>query len=332
MKWEVSLPPSPFGNLTQVQDAKNQPTVFGYDKRDRPISRKDALFNTETATYDGMSNLATVTDRKGQITTYQYDVLDRPSVTTYHGGTTSTTYTFDAGDRLTQVVDTVSGTITRGYHGLDLLTSETTPQGSVTYTYDNASRRATMTVAGQTQIVYGFDNADRLLTITQGTSTVTIGYDTASRRTTVSYPNGNNLVYGYNDANDLTSLTYKQGATVLGDLTYTYDLAGRRTNIGGTFARSNLPPALTTTTYNANNQQTVFGTNTLTYDLPGNLNTVTDPGGTSTYTWNVRNQLIGITSVGSRNFDSMIRARLASPTLPRYFSTVPLSIGLPHSS
>lgn len=137
------------GNLTQVQDAKNQPTIFGYDKRNRPTSRKDALLNTETATYDGLSNLATVTDRKGQITTYQYDVLDRPSVTTYHGGTTSTTYTFDAGDRLTQVDDTVSGQITRGYNGLDLLTSETTPQGSVTYTYDNASRPATMTVAGQ---------------------------------------------------------------------------------------------------------------------------------------------------------------------------------------
>lgn len=207
-----------------------------------------------------------------------------------------TTYTFDAGDRLTQVVDTVSGQITRGYNGLDLLTSETTPQGSVTYTYDNASRRATMMVAGQTQIVYGFDNADRLLT--QGTSQVTIGYDNASRRTTVSYPNGNNLVYGYNDANDLTSVTYKQGTTVLGDLTYSYDLAGRRTNIGGTFARSNLPPALTTTTYNANNQQKVFGTNTLNYDLHGNLNTVTDPGGTETYTWNVRNQLTGITSPG----------------------------------
>lgn len=116
-------------------------------------------------------------------------------------------------------------------------------------------------------------------------------------------------MYGYNDANDLTSLTYKQGATVLGDLTYSYDLAGRRTNIGGTFARSNLPPALTTT-YNANNQQKVFGTNTLNYDLNGNLNTVTDAGGTSTYTWNVRNQLTGITATGfsaSFTYDSFGR-------------------------
>lgn len=105
-------------------------------------------------------------------------------------------------------------------------------------------------------------------------------------------------MYGYNDANDLTSLTYKQGATVLGDLTHTYDPAGRRTTIGGTFARANLPPALTTTTYNANNQQKVFGTNTLTYDLNGNLNTVTDPGGTGTYSWNVRNQLTGLSATG----------------------------------
>ncbi len=127
---------------------------------------------------------------------------------------------------------------------------------------------------------------------------MTIGYDNASRRTTVTYPNTNSLLYGYNDANDLTSLTYKQGATTVGDLTYTYDAAGRRTTIGGTFARASLPPALTTATYNANNQQKVFGTNTLNYDLNGNLNTVTDPGGTSTYTWNVRNQLTGLSATG----------------------------------
>lgn len=168
----------------------------------------------------------------------------------------------------------------------------------MTYTHDNASRRATMTVAGQLQIVYGFDDADRLLTITQGTSQVTIGYDNASRRTTVTYPNGSNLVYGYNDANDLTSFTYKQGTTVLGDLTYTYDPAGRRTTIGGTFARATLPPALTTTSYNANNQQLTFGTNTETYDFHGNLATVTHASGTTTYSWNVRNQLTGITATG----------------------------------
>ena len=62
----------------------------------------------------------------------------------------------------------------------------------------------------------------------------------------------------------------------------------------GNFARTNLPPALATTTYNANNQQTTFGAATETYDLNGNLATVTDASGTTTYTWNARNQLTSI--------------------------------------
>ncbi|OQW65513.1 MAG: hypothetical protein BVN28_01575 [Nitrospira sp. ST-bin4] len=55
-----------------------------------------------------------------------------------------------------------------------------------------------------------------------------------------------------------------------------------------------MPPALATTTYNANNQQTAFGAATETYDLNGNLATFTDASGTTTYTWNARNQLTSI--------------------------------------
>jgi RHS repeat-associated protein len=185
-----------------------------------------------------------------------------------------------------------------------------TPEGTVNYTYDNASRRATMTVVGQTQVVYTYDNANRLTQIQQGTSTVTIGYDDADRRTSVTYPNTNSITYGYNVASELTSLTYKQGATTLGDLTYTYDLAGNRIKTGGTFARSNIPPALTTTNYNANNQQLTFGTTTEAFDLNGNLATSTDAGVTTTYTWNARNQLTGISRTGftaSFTYDSFGR-------------------------
>ena len=178
------------------------------------------------------------------------------------------------------------------------------------YTYDNASRRATMTVVGQPQVTYTYDNANRLTTITQSTSTVTIGYDDADRRTSVTYPNTNSITYAYNAASEFTSLTYKQGATTLGDLTYTYDAAGNRIKTGGTFARSNIPPALTTTNYNANNQQTTFGTSTETFDLNGNLATFTDASGTTIYTWNARNQLTSITGpslAASFNYDSFDR-------------------------
>ena len=38
-----------------------------------------------------------------------------------------------------------------------------------------------------------------------------------------------------------------------------------------------------------------FGDKTLTYDNNGNLQTITDATGTTTYTWNASNQLTGIT-------------------------------------
>jgi RHS repeat-associated protein len=84
---------------------------------------------------------------------------------------------------------------------------------------------------------------------------------------------------------------------VLGDLTYEYDKAGNRTRIGGSFARTGIPQAVSTTLYNAANHQTTFGDKILTYDNNGNLQTVTDSGGTTTYTWNARNQLVGISGL-----------------------------------
>jgi RHS repeat-associated protein len=289
-------------NLLTVTDAKTQQTVYTYSNMNRTGTRKDPLLNTETYTYDNNGNLATVTDRKSQVTTNTYDALNRRTKTTFQDGT-STNYTYDAGNRITQVEEkdasnVVTATITRTYDGLGRLTQEVTAQGRVNYTYDNASRRATMTVVGQPQVTYTYDNANRLTTIVQGTSTVTIAYDDADRRTSVTYPNTNKVEYLYNVASELTTVTYKKGTTTLGTLTYTYDVAGNRIKTGGTFARSGLPPALSTVNYNANNQQTVFGSNVITYDLNGNLATVTEASVTTTYTWNARNQLTGISNLG----------------------------------
>ena len=192
------------------------------------------------------------------------------------------TYTYDGGNRLTQIVDSASGTITRGYDGLDRLTSETTPQGSVSYTYDNANRRATMTVTGQPTISYTYDNANRLTQVQQGTATVTMGYDNANRRTSLTLPSGVVVAYGYDAASRVTSITYTQGANTLGNLTYVYDANGRRVGMGGTLARVNLPAAVVSASYNANNQLAQWGATTMTYDLNGNLSN----DGTNAYTWN----------------------------------------------
>jgi len=56
---------------------------------------------------------------------------------------------------LPQAVDSIAGTITRQYDGLDDLTQEVTPQGTINYGYDNAGRRMKKTISGAiTQFLY----------------------------------------------------------------------------------------------------------------------------------------------------------------------------------
>jgi RHS repeat-associated protein len=277
------------GNLLTVTDARSNATTYAYNNMDRVTTRIDALTRAETYTYDNNGNLATVTDRKSQTTTLTYDALDRLTQRTFQGGATIT-YTWDAGNRLTQLVDSVSGSTTRSYDALDRLLTEATPNGTVTYTYDTAGRRASMAVPGQATITYGYDNADRLTSITQGSSVVSFEYDDANRRTLLTLPNGLKTEYAYDAASRLTGLTYKLGGATLGNLTYAYDPASQRTKMGGTWARTLLPTAVASATYDAANQQTAFNGQTQTFDLNGNLTV----DGTNTYTWNVRNELASI--------------------------------------
>lgn len=64
--------------------------------------------------------------------------------------------------------------------------------------------------------------------------------------------------------------------------------------MGGSWAKSGMPEPLTTTSYDANNRQLTFGDKMLAYDDNGNLKSITDSNGTTLYTWNARNQLVGI--------------------------------------
>jgi uncharacterized protein RhaS with RHS repeats len=59
--------------------------------------------------------------------------------------------------------------------------------------------------------------------------------------------------YTYDAASRLTGLTYKLGMPVLGTLSYSYDAAGNRTSVGGTWVRTVLPEAVASATYDAAN-------------------------------------------------------------------------------
>lgn len=110
----------------------------------------------------------------------------------------------------------------------------------------------------------------------------------------MTLPTGIVATYDYDAASQITGINYQNGATQIGNLTYTYDQAGNRTHIGGTLARTNLPAAFSAATHNAANQLTSKFGLSLTYDANGNL--LTD--GLYSYTWDARNRLVALTSIG----------------------------------
>jgi RHS repeat-associated protein len=301
----------PNGNLQSVTDPQNtsNSTSYTYDNFDRVATRTDPLLNQETYQYDGNNNLIQFTDRRGKVTIFTPDALNRTSFAGFgksgNSYESTITYTNDSGDRLTQTVDSASGTILRGYDGLDRLTSESGPQGSVSYTYDSAGRRATMTVAGQAAVNYTFDADDNLVQITQGASTAQMSHDAAGRRASLTLPNGILTQYTYDPASEIAGITYQLGGNVLGNLIYGYDLAGRRTQASGSFARSGLPQPLTGMTYNAANQLTQWNMANLFYDANGNMTS----DGTHSYSWDARNHLsqIDLSSTASFSYDTFGR-------------------------
>jgi RHS repeat-associated protein len=284
------------GNLITLTDANTHTIYYNYDKMDRVSTRQDALGRPESNNYDSDSNLILFTDRRGKVASYNYDALNRRTFAGFGRSGSSyestITYAYDLGSRLTQAVDSITGLTSRYYDGLDRLTTEASPQGSVSYDYDGAGRRTSMNAANQATVYYSYDIANRLLQIVQGTATVSFTYDSVNRRTSLTLPNGVTVNYSYDSASQLTGINYTLGTNTLGNLTYSYDLAGRRTNMGGTFAQIGLPQALSGLQYDKANELVQWGTTTPVYDSNGN--TLTD--GVNSYTWSARNQLASMNS------------------------------------
>jgi RHS repeat-associated protein len=168
--------------------------------------------------------------------------------------------------------------------------TEVGPGGTITYGYNAAGRLASMTPPGQSAVTYAYDADGRLMTETQGSLTATFSYDADGRLSAETMPDGITADYAY-AAGELTEIDYWKGAsTLVGNVTYGYDVNGQRVAEGGTLVHAVLPTAQSGSTYNADNQLTSFGGKTYSYDADGNL--LSD--GTNTYTWNARNQLISV--------------------------------------
>lgn len=320
------------GNLLDARDAKGNTIHYAYNAINQISSTQDALGKGTTRFYEPGGLFSTSVDRMGQLSSVTYDALGRPKTMSFGATELNPTayksqieYTWDAGNRLTQIVDKTCAdpisnpdctsvasvsTITRTYDELDRMISEVTPQGQVDYTYDNAGRRTSMTVINgapgaqitQPAVTYTYDSADRLTGIHQtagsinagAAQSITLAYDASGQRTQTTLANGSTVDYTYDNAGQITAIVFKKSdGSLIGDLQYDYDAAGRRISVGGSLAQQNLPTAdITDATYDANNRLLTWGGNAYVHDDNGNL--ISD--GTSAYQWDERDRLRSIRS------------------------------------
>jgi YD repeat-containing protein len=260
--------PDPAGCPTCVSGGTRQPDRivyptftkrFAYDQRGRKIEETDVLSESKAYTtlldYDPAGNRILKTDKMGRTTTYEFDALNRLTQVTDPLGN-PTHYVYDSRDNLVSLTDAKGQTTEFAYDRNNRLVKETRPMGQETaYAYDSAGNLREKTDAKGQSTVYGYDKAGRLTTIRyfsgpddqEPVKTVALTYDEA----------GN--LKGYDDGSSSAE--------------YTYDAVYRKTEETVDFG-----PFAKTIAY--------------TYYGNGLKRTYTDPEGvTYTYAYNANNQL-----------------------------------------
>jgi RHS repeat-associated protein len=303
------------GNLIATTDPNKHKSTDSYGPTDLLESETDALEHTTKATYDQDGNITELTDRDGHVSKFTYDALDRLTEARFgvSGESAESTikYEYDAGNRLTKIIDSATGTYTPEYDEFNRLKSLATPNGTVSYGYNEANERTSMTAPGQEALKYTYDEAGRLTELKRGSQAVSITYNEANLPTKTTLPDGIEESYGYDEANELTSIAYTKGKTKLGELDYAYNTNGLREAVWGSYARTNLPEALSSASYNADDELTERNGTKLSYDADGNLTS----NGTSEYKWNARGQLAEITGATKASFAYDPFGRRVSKTL-----------------
>jgi RHS repeat-associated protein len=218
-------------------------TTYTYDALSRVTSVANPDGSAGTTSYSG--NCATITDEAGKSRKSCSDGLGRMTSVSEDptGQNIQTTYSYDALDNLTAVVQNGSRNRTFVYDSLSRLTSATNPEsGAITYTYDANGNLSTRRDARNITTTYTYDALNRLTqeSYSDGTPTATFQFDSGSFPGGAALQNAIGRLAIASTSNTMTAFGYDSlGRIKLRDIctpmncgtggwafTYVYDLAG----------------------------------------------------------------------------------------------------------
>jgi len=285
----------PEGKLLSALGPLGDSTRLSYDSMDNIASLASPVGNTTNMNWAADNSLLSLTDPNGNATSYAYSGNFDPIALTSPNGA-QVKASVDQYGRL------ISKTNLRG--------------NTISFTYTANGLPLTKTYANGTQVTYSYDGHGNLQTATSAAGTTSMTYDAADRLASLTNPDGTSLRYTYNAANQrssmtdstgfvtnyqydavgrLASLTNASGAVIV---SYTHDANGRlasKTLGNGTTslytydARGNLLSLINRSPANATLSEYDY-----TYDSEGHPLTMSAPGGTSTYSYDLDEQMVSV--------------------------------------
>ncbi|MFT3856662.1 MAG: Ig-like domain-containing protein [Aquabacterium sp.] len=309
------------GNRTRTIDAMGYATRYVYDKLDRLVSTTNALNKTATRTFNEVGDMVASTDELGRVTGFAYDVQHRLIKVTLPdpdgtggSGSPTITYEYDAVGNQIQATDEIGAVTRTQYDELNRRigwTDALNHSGSVTYdavgnvltqtdelgrtttfTYDHLNRRLSVTgpdpdgsgTQSAPVATFTYDKVGNLLSKKDARgNTESYTYDKLNRQTETEDADHHKTKAVYDKVGNLIERTDKRGNTT----TFSYDKLNRRVSMtepdpdgaGSSAATAQQPPV------------TLYS-----YDLVGNLLSVTDPRGHSTrYTYDKLHRQTSVT-------------------------------------
>jgi RHS repeat-associated protein len=324
------------GQLQTLTDAEGNMTTYEYDGVDRvrnlryPSPTTDGVSAPTSGTgndfeqfgYDAGSNVTSRRIRDGSTLSFTYDALDRLTVKTVpdRAGLDSAYerdvyYAYDLrGLPLSARFDSQTGEgVTNVWDGLGRLASTSTDMGGVTrqlqYEYDPAGRRTRITHPDSNYFGYDYDGIGRLTYIRANGSTAMAyqGYYNHGGLAGRSLANGATSEWGYDGVQRVSAMLHGLAGTGHDALwTYGRDPASQissQARDNNAYAWGGHYAVNRAYTANGLNQYSAAGGATITYDANGNL----AGDGTSTYTYDIENRLIGRSGGVALTYDPLGR-------------------------
>ena len=339
--WQRAWSYNAFDQVTRAEDALGRATVTTYDERANFTQEANATGSVKQQIYDDRGLLIQIKNFNGNLTSHTYDATTGDRLTTTDGAGAVVSFSYDSLGRLTSQTNGRGFTTTFTYDGNDhvvqLATSLGANQG---FTFDKNNTRTAATDPNGAEITSVFDASARLIQQRSPLGFVTrydydalghvvrledaegrvwtYDYDAVYNRIAEHGPEARHTFFTYNAVRQITAITQCKSALVNGDCAVkqvqrrVYDELGRLSSVVANYVPGAPVSADTNVTTN------------YTYDVVGNLLTLTDANGNAIQSdYDALNRLVRQTDAAHlvTNYTYDANGNLVAQTNPRGFTT-----------